>query len=341
LYLEKKSLESQEGNDLDILWLSEAEVKLSLTMEETILAVEEAFREHGRGKAQMPPKSYLYYKKYDGDLRTMPAYLEGLDATGVKVVNVHPANPAAGLPTVMAVVILNSPKTGAPVAMMGGTHLTSMRTGAAGAVAAKYLARKGSRTVGLVGAGAQARTQLLGLAKTFDIEKVSVADVSLDRCRSFEKDCRRFLDAEYDLSSDAKDVCNSDILVTTTPSRKPLVMDEWINEGTHINAIGADAKGKEELDPAILKRSMVVVDDLAQASHSGEVNVPLAKGLISIEEIRATIGEVVAGKVPGRSSEEEITVFDSTGLAIQDVATATRVHQKALEMGIGTKLPYL
>jgi alanine dehydrogenase len=323
------------------LWLSEEEVKASLTMEETIEAVEEAFREHGLGKAQMPPKSYLYYKKYDGDLRTMPAYLEELDATGVKVVNVHPANPGAGLPTVMAVVILNSPKTGAPLAIMGGTHLTNMRTGAAGAVAAKYLARKDSRRVGLAGAGAQARTQLLGLAKTFEIETVKVADVSLNRCRALERDCRSFLDVEYQLSTDVKEVCNCDILVTTTPSRKPLVKDEWIVEGTHINAIGADAKGKEELDPAILKRSKVVVDDLAQASHSGEVNVPLTKGLLTSVGIYATIGEVVAGKVPGRTDEEGITVFDSTGLAIQDVATARKVHHKALERGLGTKLPFL
>jgi len=304
-------------------------------MEETIKAVEEAFREHGLGKAQMPPKSYLYYKKYDGDLRTMPAYLEELDATGVKVVNVHPANPGAGLPTVMAVVILNSPKTGAPLAIMGGTHLTNMRTGAAGAVAAKYLARKDSKRVGLAGAGAQARTQLLGLAKTFEIETVKVADVSLDRCRALERDCRSFLDVEYHLSTDVKEVCNCDILVTTTPSRKPLVKDEWIVE------VGADAKGKEELDPAILKRSKVVVDDLAQASHSGEVNVPLTKGLLTPTGIYATIGEVVAGKVPGRTDEEGITVFDSTGLAIQDVATARKVHHKALERGLGTKLPFL
>ncbi len=310
-------------------------------MEETIEAVEEAFREHGRGKAQMPPKSYLYYEKHNGDLRTMPAYLEELDATGVKVVNVHPNNPDAGLPTVMAVVILNSPATGAPLAMMGATHLTNMRTGAAGAVAAKYLARKDSRRVGLLGAGAQARTQLRGLSEIFEIEEVSVADVSLERCRALEKDCRSFLDVEYHLYTDAKEVCDSDILVTTTPSRKPLVKDEWINEGTHINAIGADAKGKEELEPAILKRSKVVVDDLAQASHSGEVNVPLTKGLFAPEEICATIGEVVAGKVSGRTDDQEITVFDSTGLAIQDVATALRVYQRALEKGIGTKLPFL
>jgi len=326
---------------LELLWLSEDEVQSLLTMDEAIPAVEEAFREHGRGKAQMPPKSYLYYEKYDGDLRTMPAYLEELDATGVKVVNVHPANPAVGLPTVMAVVILNSPQTGAPIAMMGGTHLTNMRTGAAGAVAARYLARRSSRRVGLVGAGAQARTQLLGLARSFEIETVIVADLSLDRARALERDAKDFLQAEYLLTTEIRDACDCDILVTTTPSRKPLVKEEWIMDGTHINAIGADAKGKEELDPHLLQRAKVVVDDLAQASHSGEVNVPLTEGLFAPEEIYATIGEVVAGKVQGRADDEEITIFDSTGLAIQDVATATRVHQKALELELGTKLPFL
>jgi len=326
---------------LDILWLSEEEVSSLLTMEEAIVAVEEAFREHGKGTAQMPPKAYLYYRKHHGDLRTMPAYLEGMDATGVKVVNVHPDNPGAGLPTVMAVMILNSPKTGAPIALMGGTHLTNMRTGAAGAVAAKYLARRGSKRVGIIGAGAQGRTQLLGLAKTFNIEAVSIADVSIDRCRALEGWAKSFLEAEYVISSDIRDVCDADILVTTTPSRKPLVRDEWISDGTHINAIGADAAGKEELDPAILKRSKVVVDDIVQASHSGEVNVPLAEGLLHPGDIYATIGEVVAGMVPGRMNDEEVTVFDSTGLAIQDVATATRVRQRALARDLGMRLPFL
>ncbi|UEC42222.1 MAG: Alanine dehydrogenase [Methanothrix sp.] len=326
---------------MEILWLSEEDVKASLSMEETIEAVEEAFREEGLGTAQMPPKSYLLYKKYNGDLRTMPAYLEGMEATGVKVVNVHPDNRGRGLPTVMALVVLNSPKTGAPTAVMAGTFLTSMRTGASGAIAAKYLARKNCRTVGLVGAGAQGKTQLLGLSEVFEIENVKIADVSLDRCRALEEEATTFLDASYEISTDIKEVCDVDILVTTTPSRKPLVKDEWIWEGTHINAIGADAPGKEELDPAILKRAKVVVDDIVQASHSGEVNVPLAEGVIALEDIYATIGEVVAGKVTGRKDDDEITVFDSTGLAIQDVATASRVYRTAVEKGLGRRLPFL
>jgi len=325
---------------LEILWLSEEDVRSLLTMEDTIDAVEEAFKDQGLGLTQMPPKSYLYYKKYDGDLRTMPAYLEGEDLTGVKIVNVHPKNREIGLPTVMAVVILNSPQTGAPLALMGGTHLTNMRTGAAGAVAAKYLARKDSKVIGVVGAGAQARTQLSALSRLFSIETVKVADVKIEFCKALEWDCRSFLDCEYELSTDVKEVCDCDILVTVTPTRVPLVKDEWIAKGTHINAIGADAKGKEELEPRILLRSKVVVDDISQASHSGEVNVPLAKGILKPDQIYAQIGEIVAGKVPGRKDDQEVTVFDSTGLAIQDVATASRVYENALEGTRGTWLKY-
>ena len=134
-----------------------------LTMDEAIAAVREAFYDHGIGRTQMPPKSYLYFSPYEGDLRSMPAYLERVDQAGVKTVNVHPRNAAIGLPTVMALLTLVSPKTGAPLAIMGATHLTAMRTGAAGAVAARLLAREESRTVGMIGAGVQARAQLLGI----------------------------------------------------------------------------------------------------------------------------------------------------------------------------------
>ena len=326
---------------MEILWLSEDDVKSLLTMDDALEAVECAFRLHGLGETQMPPKSYLYYPRYDGDLRTMPGYIEGIEATGVKIVNVHPKNFEMGLPTVMAIVVLNSPKTGAPLAILGGTYLTSMRTGAAGGVAAKFLARQDSNTVGLVGAGVQARTQLLALSKIFEIEMVRVADITLDRARALERECRQFLDCKYSLTTSAEEVCDSDILITVTPSRKPVIRDAWIREGTHINAIGADARGKQELETALLKRAKVVVDDLAQATHSGEVNVPISQGLLDTGGIYAEIGSIVAEKVHGRKSEEEITIFDSTGLAIQDVAAAQMVYRKALSKGRGQHLEFL
>jgi alanine dehydrogenase len=135
-----------------------------------------------------------------------------------------------------------------------------------------------------------------------------------------------------------REVCDCDILVTTTPSREPVVMDEWIAEGTHINAIGADAVGKEELDPRILKRANIIVDDIQQASHSGEVNVPLSKNLISEVDICCELGEVITGKKKARTQDSDITVFDSTGLAIQDIATANLVYESAVKKKIGVWL---
>jgi alanine dehydrogenase len=283
----------------------------------------------------MPPKSYLYFSRYDGDLRTMPAYLEGQDLAGVKIVNVHTRNQEIGLPTIMALLVLNSPKTGAPLAIMGAAYLTSMRTGAAGAVAARNLARQNSRVVGMIGAGVQARTQLLGLARHFRIEQVIVSDSTLERARSFEDDARSFLDCDYLITASPEEACQCDILVTTTPSRNPVVKDKWIVPGTHINAIGADARGKQELESSLTKRARVVVDDLTQAVHSGEVNVPISEGRLAAQDIYAQIGEILAGKKPGRTNDREITIFDSTGLAIQDVAAGNAVYEKALAKGLG------
>lgn len=321
-----------------ILWLNRNEVESLLDMKGALRVVEEAFRQHGLKKIQMPSKLYLYFKKHNGDLRTMPAYLEEQDITGVKIVNVHPDNPKKGFPTVMALVILNSTETGVPIAVMDGTYLTDMRTGAGGGVAVKYLARKNSKIVGFVGTGSQARTQFLAINEIIDIEEVKVTSTSEKHALAFKEEMEKRISCEITPKKTIREVCDCDILVTTTPSREPIVMNEWISEGTHINAIGADAPGKEELDPKILKRAKIVVDDLPQASHSGEVNVPLTKGLLAEKDIFCELGEVVTGRKKARTKDSDITVFDSTGLAIQDVATANMVYQKALKANIGIKL---
>jgi len=323
---------------MEVLWLAEDEVKDLLTMDDAIAAVREAFYDHGIGRTQMPPKSYLNFIPYEGDLRTMPAYLERVDQAGVKTVNVHPGNAAIGLPTVMALLTLVSPKTGSPLAIMGATHLTAMRTGAAGAVAAKLLARKGSRTVGMIGAGVQAKAQLLGLSRLFKLDPVRIFDLSLERCQGLAEYGRGILKGEFIIEKEAEDACQCDILVTTTPSRRPVVRDDWITPGTHINAIGADAKGKQELESALTKRAKVFVDDPVQAAHSGEVNVPISQGLLRQEDIFAAIGEVLAARKPGREDDKEITIFDSTGLGIQDVAAGFVVYEKALAAGKGIRL---
>ncbi len=322
------------------LLLMEKDVKQLLTMDEVMEAVESAFKAKGLGHAQMPAKVYIFYNRYKGDLRAMPSYLEELDISAVKIVNVHPDNRAKyGLPTVMAIIILVNPKNGGPLAIMGGTWATDMRTGAAGGVAAKYLAKKDSKVVGLVGAGAQARTQLMGLISLYKkLEEVRVWSRTEKTRGTYVAEMKSAYGNEAKIIpvKSAKDaVEGADIVVTTTPSREPIVSSGWVEPGMHFNCIGADAPGKEELDPAILTRAKIVVDDWEQASHSGEINVPLSKEIITKQNIWGEICGIVAGLKPGRTSSDEITVFTSTGLAVQDAVTAKLAYEKALAKGIG------
>jgi alanine dehydrogenase len=321
-----------------ILFLRDDEVKRLITMKEAIEAVEVAYREKGLGRVQMPPKSYLYFTKHDGDLRVMPSYIEAIEMAGVKVVNSHPMNPERyGLPTVMAVLVLVNPPDGRPLCIMGATWLTAMRTGAGSGVATKYLARKDSSVVGIVGAGTQARTQAMAMAEVLKgLREMRVYDRKPEVARRFAEEMSGLLGLEIRTASSVEEcVRDADVVCTTTPSRSPIVMRDWISPGTHINAIGADAPGKEELDPEILKVASIFVDDLEQASHSGEINVPLRKGIISLSDVKGEIGEVVAGRKPGRTSDQEITVYDSTGLSILDVATGELVMRKAEREGVG------
>jgi alanine dehydrogenase len=301
----------------------------SLDYGEVNQAVEAVFREHARGHVQMPPKVYITFPH--GDFRTMPAYVPALGIAGVKVVNVHPGNRAAGLPTVMALTVILDVETGVPKAVINATRLTDMRTGAAGAVAAKYLSAKREVVLGIVGSGRQAEAQVEAISRELTVTGVRVWSRE-------EKNAQAFAERFRNLGATATSLekaCDADVVVTTTPSTKPLVMHEWIRDGTHINAIGADAPGKEELDPLILQRAKVFVDDRPQATHSGEINVPIAKGLFHAHDIAGTLGEVVVG-VKGRKGPDEVTVFDSTGLAIQDLA----IGKLAMAGGKWVELPF-
>ncbi|MFO7967540.1 MAG: alanine dehydrogenase [Archaeoglobaceae archaeon] len=324
---------------MEVVWLKGDDVKKVLEMGEVIESVETAFRYYGLGRVQMPSKSYLYFSKYNGDLRTMPAYIPDTDEAGVKIVNSHPQNPSKGLPTVLAIYVLNDPATGKPLAMMNATYLTDIRTGAGSAVATKYLARGDSRVMGIVGCGRQSRTQLSAISELFDLEEVLITDKSGEQCDLFIKEMENKIDADIK-RVDLQEACRADIITTTTPVKEPIINSEWIEEGTHINAVGADAPGKQELGADILKRARIVVDSREQAFHSGEINVPLSRGEISKEDVYAELGEIVASKKPGREGDEEVTVFDSTGMAVQDVAVAALAYQKAVEKNMGTRLEY-
>jgi len=322
------------------LILSRKDIEPLLNMSECIENVEEAFKAYGNDKVQMLPKMHIHFNKYNGILAIMPAYIEPLDAVAVKVGTGHPSNPEKyGLPLVMATIILNDPKTGLPLAIMDGTAITAIRTGAAGAVAAKYLARKDSRNVAIIGSGVQGRMQLVGLNKIFEIEKARIYDVNTTSSRLFAKEMSGNLGLEIEVTRNEKAaVEEADIVTTVTPSRVPYLNESWIRPGTHINAIGADTEGKEELDPKILNKAKIVVDNKDQSITIGELNVPYAKGLIRKEDIYADIGEIVSGKKAGRVSHDEITVFDSSGLSIQDVAVASKVYQAAKKKRIGRLL---
>lgn len=317
---------------METLILTASEVKSLISMKDAISAVEDVFKLHALGKTQMPKKIYLQFE--EGDLRAMPAFANGYAA--VKWVNSHPNNYLKKLPSVMAVLILNDPSTGFPLAIMDATFLTSLRTGAAGGVAVKYLARRDSKTIGFVGCGTQARFQLEGILSILNVENALGYDVSKENLEKFKKFCENF-GVEFK-AKDVKEVCDCDVLVTSTPSRGPVVRDEWVKEGLHINAIGADAPGKQELDEKILLRAKIVVDDYEQAIHSGEVNVAISKGLLNPKSIHASLGEVIAKIKAGRECNDEITVFDSTGLAIQDVAVAKIVYERALKKGVGRRV---
>lgn len=280
----------------------------------------------------MPAKVYLDLPEHEGDFRAMPASM-GLRA-GVKWVNAHPKNPSNhGLPSVMGLYILNDPATAWPLAVMDATWLTAVRTGAAAAVASKYLARPSARSIGFIGCGAQARTLWDAHRAVFE----DLEPVTADLCW---QTAERFAQTIGGRAGTVAEAAGCDIVCSSTPARSPVVSGEWITDGCHINAIGADAPGKQELDPEILRRARIVIDEWEQASHSGEVNVPLARGQLVQSDITGTLGQVVSGAIQGRVSVVETTVFDSTGLAVQDLAVAALAVQRATQVGRGVDVRF-
>lgn len=309
----------------EIVVLNENQAKELVNMAEVIEAVEEAFKEYAEDEAKMPPKIYLDLPEFNGDFRAMPAHVSGY--AGVKWVNVHPDNKEKSIPTVMAKIILSDPETGENLACIEATNLTNYRTGAAGGIAAKYLAKEDSEVLGLVGLGEQAKTQLTAVGEVFDLSKVLIYDTDQSRVDEFKNSFDGFNFEEASL----EEVMSADIVSTITPVRSPIIKKEWVSPGTHINAIGADAEGKQEISSQLLVEDgvKIVVDDIEQTTHSGEINVAYNEGIIDESDVYANLPDVVAGKKPGRQSGEEITIFDSTGLAIQDIASAKIVYERA------------
>ncbi|MBT5953710.1 ornithine cyclodeaminase family protein [bacterium] len=286
--------------------------------------VKKAFCDYAIGQSHMPPKMYLDLPQFNGDFRAMPAYIENGYA-GMKWVNSH-NNSRSALPSVMALFLLNDPKTGQPLAIIEASSLTNIRTGASGGLAAAYLSKPGASRLSLIGAGNQAFFQAKAIICASNLTHISIFDLDVNVATSLKEKLKFLFSGKVTIETSIQhSVESADIIVTTTPSRSPLIKKEWVMPGTHINAIGADAEGKQELDPELLRSSIIVVDDFEQASHSGEINVPISNKIISKSNIRGTLGEILTNNQQGRINSSEITIFDSTGLAVQDLESASHV----------------
>lgn len=317
------------------LLLTERDIARLIDMRIALRVIAAALAAQARGQTVMPPKVYVPLP-HQSDFRAMPAYVRRPAACGIKWVNVHPHNRSRGLPTVMGTIIINDPATGFPTAIMDGVFITRLRTGASAGVAARLLARPAARVVGLVGCGAQAFAQLLALQESFALRDIRVWGYRAEEARQFCARHRRRIRARLTpVATVQRCVEDADLIVTITSSRKPLVQRAWVKAGAHINAIGADAPGKQELDPALLRAAKVVVDDREQAIHGGEINVAVAKGQFRPRQIHATLGEIMIGHAKGRTRPADITIFDSTGIAIHDIALGAEALRLARRKGFG------
>lgn len=326
------------------LLLSRSDVQQLLSMDETIRVAEEAFRQFALGNVIMPQRTATKVEDYHGLHLGMPAYIGGeMDALGLKVVTVYPENPTKKqLPTIIGTLLLNDPTTGAPLAVMDAGYLTAMRTGAVSGVATKYLARRDARKVGLFGAGVQARTQLWATCTVRDIRSAVVYDVDSEACQAYAKEMTNRLGILVSPVDDPRSAVEGmDVIVAASSATEPVFDGNWLEPGQHINGIGSHSPKARELDTTTIVRAKVVPDWTdACLVEAGDLMIPLDEGAINKEDIHADLGEVVAGFKPGRENDEEITLFKSVGLAIQDASTASLVYRKAREVGLGVEFAF-
>jgi len=314
-----------------VILLNQSEVLAAIDMREALAAVEEIFRLHGRRQVQMPAKVYLDLP--GGDVRAMPAYAAPLAFASIKNINMHPGN--RDVPSIVGTLTLFDPPTGMPLAIMDATAITRLRTGAAAGVATRFLARADAAVLSLIGAGNQAMTQIEAvLAVRPRINRIMIYDVDTERAGRLALTVTdRFRVVVHVAGSAEEAVKVADVLTTITPARAPIVAADWVRPGTHINAIGADAARKQELQSQLTATAKVVVDEMAQATHSGEVNVPLTEGTLEVSDIYGELGHIAAGAKSGRLNPTDVTIFDSTGLALQDLACAAHVYRKVVASG--------
>jgi alanine dehydrogenase len=319
--------------------ISGREVAQAVKMKEAIEAVKNAFIDLSLRKAHVPLRTHISARR-GGSTLFMPAYLFESGSLAVKIVSVFPRNTENELPTIHALVVVLEAETGRPLALMEGTYLTALRTGAASGLATQLLARKECRVAAIFGAGTQSRTQLEAVCTVRELEKIWVYDIDQNRAQTFRREmkARSQTIPENILVADSpsRAVREADLICTATTSNIPVFEDVDLKGGVHINGIGSYTPDMQEIPAETVRRAKVVVDSREAAlAEAGDVIIPLKEGIISEDHIHGEIGEVASGTVAARESEEELTFFKSVGNAVQDVAVASLVLQRSEELGLG------
>jgi len=318
------------------LLLNREMVASLLTMRECIEAVEKAFAELAAGTAVLPLRTAI--ASPGGISLYMPAYLRGEDALACKVVAVFKENPEKyRLPTTTGTILLQDPATGRVCCILDGVYLTAVRTGAASGVATRHLARgEAGQTAGIFGAGVQARMQLEAVGEVRRLAKAFVYDLDPEAARRFAGEMSVKLDLEIVPVASAREAVRADILCTATTSPQPVFAGRDVREGTHVNGVGSHTPEARELDADLIRRAKLIGDSReACFREAGDIVIPIREGVITESHFHAELGEIVTGRKAGRMSAQEITVFKSNGLAVQDAAAANLVYRKALAGGIG------
>ena len=308
-------------------------------MADVIEEVERGFREYKTGKCALPVRMPVKIEKEEGVFLFMPAYLEKEGFFGTKVVSVLPKNMEKKLSTIQAAYLLNDPTTGELLALMDGILLTAMRTGATSALATKYLSRKDSQTLGIIGAGAQAPFQAEAISKVRPIHRMLVYDKDRKIAENFSGTVSNSLRIPvHGMASPREVVVDSDVLVTVTTSTTPVFDGRHLKEGTHINAVGAYTPEMRELDDLTIGKSKIVVDTYEGCmAEAGDLLIPIRNGKLFQENIYADLGEIVLAQKPARTREDEITLFESVGFALEDLVVASLAYGRASEKGAGLK----
>lgn len=320
-----------------MLVLTRKDLEDLLDMRTVLDAVERGLVEHARGSVKMPPRHVV---PLGGGSTTyvMSAFLGGMGSLAVKVVSDIRGNVDRGLPNIVGSVLLLDSETGVPLCLLDGGYVTSMRTGATSALAARCLSLVDSQVAGIIGTGVQARTQVLGLWTVRDIQLVKAYSRSKENVRRFCEDMAEMLGIEAAIVDGAREVVEgSDIIVTATNSQTPVLRSEWLEPGLHINSIGGGTV--KELDPEVYRRCTVVVDSREGAlQEASDLKEAVSKGAFSAGEVYAELGELVAGMKQGRTDNKSITLFRSVGMALEDAATAAVAYRLAREAGVGREL---